>query len=59
LTIFIVKDGSRLLLTNLQLIVAIEQADAQVRFLPPYSTDFNPIELALAKLKAFLRAGSK
>jgi len=27
-----------------------------VRFLPPYSPDFNPIELAFAKLKAFLRA---
>ena len=24
--------------------------------LPPYSPDFNPIELAFAKLKAFLRA---
>lgn len=35
---------------------AIEQAGAQVRFLPPYSPDFNPIELAFAKLKAFLRA---
>ena len=36
--------------------VAIEQAGALVRFLPPYSPDFNPIELAFAKLKAFLRA---
>ncbi len=35
---------------------AIEQAGAQVRFLPPYSPDFNPIELAFAKLKAFFRA---
>jgi len=35
---------------------AIEQAGAQLRFLPPYSPDFNPIELAFAKLKAFLRA---
>jgi transposase len=35
---------------------AIEQADAHLRFLPPYSPDFNPIELAFAKLKAFLRA---
>jgi transposase len=35
---------------------AIEQAAALVRFLPPYSPDFNPIELAFAKLKAFLRA---
>ena len=35
---------------------AIEHAGAFVRFLPPYSPDFNPIELAFAKLKAFLRA---
>ena len=34
----------------------IEQAGGFVRFLPPYSPDFNPIELAFAKLKAFLRA---
>lgn len=36
---------------------AIEQAGAHLRFLPPYSPDFNPIEQAFAKLKAFLRAG--
>jgi len=36
--------------------VAIEEAGAHLRFLPPYSPDFNPIELAFAKLKAFLRA---
>jgi transposase len=35
---------------------AIEQVGARVRFLPPYSPDFNPIELALAKLKASFRA---
>jgi transposase len=35
---------------------AIEQAGAHLRFLPPYRPDFNPIELAFAKLKAFLRA---
>jgi transposase len=35
---------------------AIEHAGAQLRFLPPYSPDFNPIEQAFAKLKAFLRA---
>jgi transposase len=34
---------------------AIEGVGAQLRFLPPYSPDFNPIELAFAKLKAFLR----
>jgi transposase len=35
---------------------AIVGAGAHLRFLPPYSPDFNPIELAFAKLKAFLRA---
>lgn len=35
---------------------AIEAAGAFVRFLPPYSPDFNPIEQAFSKLKAFLRA---
>lgn len=35
---------------------AIEQAGARLRFLPPYSPDFNPIEQVFAKLKAFLRA---
>jgi len=34
----------------------IEDAGARLRFLPPYSPDFNPIELAFAKLKAFMRA---
>jgi transposase len=34
---------------------AIERAGAHLRFLPPYSPDFNPIEQAFAKLKAFLR----
>jgi len=35
---------------------AVEQRGARLQFLPPYSPDFNPIELAFAKLKAFLRA---
>ena len=35
---------------------AIEHVGATVRLLPPYSPDFNPIELAFAKLKAFFRA---
>jgi transposase len=34
---------------------AIESAGARLRFLPPYSPDFNPIENAFAKLKALLR----
>ena len=34
---------------------AIEAAGAELRFLPPYSPDFNPIEMAFSKLKALLR----
>lgn len=34
---------------------AIEQAGAQLRYLPPYSPDLNPIEKIFAKLKALLR----
>ena len=34
---------------------AIEAAGAELRFLPPYSPDFNPIKNAFAKLKALLR----
>ncbi len=34
---------------------AIEAAGATLRYLPPYSPDFNPIELAFAKLKQRLR----
>ena len=34
---------------------AIERADAELRFLPAYSPDFNPIEMAFAQLKAFLK----
>ena len=33
---------------------AIEAAGAQLRYLPPYSPDLNPIEQAFAKLKALL-----
>lgn len=34
---------------------AIEAAGAELRFLPPYSPDFNPIENAFSKLKTALR----
>jgi len=34
---------------------AIEATGAELRLLPPYSPDFNPIENAFAKLKALLR----
>lgn len=38
---------------------AIEAAGASLRYLPPYSPDFNPIEQAIAKLKALLRKLAK
>jgi transposase len=34
---------------------AIEAVGAHLRYLPPYSPDFNPIEQAFSKLKALLR----
>ena len=34
---------------------AIEEAGARLIYLPPYSPDFNPIEMAFSKLKAVLR----
>jgi transposase len=37
----------------------IEAAGARLLFLPPYSPDFNPIEMAFAKLKALLRKAAE
>ena len=34
---------------------AIQSAGAELRFLPPYSPDLNPIEMAFSKFKAFLK----
>lgn len=38
---------------------AIEAVDASVRYLPPYSPDLNPIELAFSKFKKLLRDGAE
>lgn len=38
---------------------AIEEVGAELRYLPPYSPDLNPIELAFAKLKKLLRDGAE
>ena len=38
---------------------AIEAAGAELRYLPPYSPDLNPIELAFSKLKKLLRDGAQ
>ena len=40
-------------------VAAIEAAGAQVRYLPPYSPDLNPIELAYSKFKKLLRDGAQ
>ena len=37
---------------------AIEAAGACLRYLPPYSPDLNPLEMAFAKFKALLRAAA-
>ena len=37
----------------------IQAAGATLRYLPPYSPDFNPIENAFAKLKALLRKAAE
>jgi transposase len=38
---------------------AIEAAGAELRYLPPYSPDLNPIELAFSKFKKLLRDGAE
>jgi transposase len=38
---------------------AIEQAQARVAYLPPYSPDFNPIEMVYSKLKWLVRSAGK
>ena len=34
---------------------SIEAVGAHLLYLPPYSPDFNPIEMAFSKLKAYLK----
>lgn len=56
------KPGDLVILDNLsshkkaQVRTLIEARDAQVLYLPPYSPDFNPIELIFAKIKQALRS---
>lgn len=40
---------------NENTLALIQQAGAEVRFLPAYSTDLNPIEMMWSKVKALLR----
>ena len=37
---------------------ALEQVGAQVVYLPPYSPDFNPIEMVFARLKHLVRSAA-
>lgn len=41
------------------IVEAIESVEAQVCYLPPYSPDLNPIELAFSKFKKLLRDGAE
>jgi len=55
------KPGDRVIIDNLSchkvqgVAEAIAACGAQLSYLPAYSPDLNPIEMAFAKLKAFLR----
>lgn len=57
----ILRPGTTVVLDNLSVhknaaaCAAIKAAGCHLRFLPAYSPDFNPIELAFAKLKTYLR----
>jgi transposase len=59
------KPGDIVVMDNLSshkvagVVEAIEAAGASVRYLPPYSPDLNPIELAFSKFKKLLRDGAE
>lgn len=59
------RKGDTVVLDNLSshkasgVVAAIEAVGAQVRYLPPYSPDLNPIELAFSKFKKLLRDGAE
>ena len=50
-----VRPVAKRTLINERTIALIEAAGAEVRFLPAYSPDLNPIEMMWSKVKAFLR----
>lgn len=56
------KPGDTVIMDNLSshkvagIRAAIEAAGANLLYLPPYSPDLNPIEMAFSKLKSLLRA---
>ena len=55
------RSGDILIMDNLQthkvkgVVEAVEERDARVVYLPPYSPDFNPIEQVFSKIKNELR----
>lgn len=59
------KPGDIVVMDNLSshkvagIVEAIEAVGASVRYLPPYSPDLNPIELAFSKFKKLLRDGAE
>jgi transposase len=61
----VLRPGDIVVMDNLsshkgsRVIAAIEGAGASVRYLPPYSPDLNPIELAFSKFKRLLRDGAQ
>ena len=61
----VLRPGDVVVMDNLsshkgkRVIEAIDAVGAEVRYLPPYSPDLNPIELAFSKLKKLLRDGAQ
>lgn len=59
------KAGQVVVLDNLaphkspRVAALIAEAGAKVLYLPPYSPDFNPIEMAISKMKSVLRREAK
>jgi hypothetical protein len=53
------RDGQSLQPQRFAVAAAIEAVGAELRYLPPYSPDLNPIELAFSKFKKRLRDGAE
>ena len=61
----VLKPGQVVVMDNLaphkspQVAALVAAAGAKVLYLPPYSPDFNPIEMAISKMKSVLRREAK
>lgn len=61
----VLRPGDVVVMDNLsshkgpRVVATIKAAGASVRYLPPYSPDLNPIELAFSKFKRLLRDGAE